>query len=119
MIEDRSRKAKNELEFEAKVVRWGNSLSIRMTKEARAMGLSEGDYVRVRVRRLPTIQPPEGGWPRYRCVTFDGDVFEYEVRPRGSVYALYTEGDEPMGDFGSIDDAVAFIEQAYPECERI
>ena len=119
MMEDRSRKAKNELEFEAKVVRWGNSLSIRMTKEARAMGLSEGDYVRVRVRRLPTIQPPEGGWPRYRCVTFDGDVFEYEVRPRGSVYALYTEGDEPMGDFGSIDDAEAFIEQAYPECERI
>lgn len=118
-MEGKERKAKNELEFEAKLVRWGNSISIRMTKEAKALGLSEGDYVRVRVRRIPTAQPPEGGWPRYRCVTYDRDVFDYEVRPKGSVYSLYTEGDDPMGDFASIDDAVAFIEEAYPECERI
>lgn len=117
---DRNRRAaKNEMEFETKIVRQGNSLSVRLTREAKAMGLSEGDYVRVRVRRLPGIQPPEGGWPRYRCVTYDGDVFTYEVKPKGSVYALYTEDDEPMGDFASLEEAIAFIEEAYPESEPI
>ena len=114
-----ARKPKNEIEFEGKIVRWGSSLSVRVTKEVKALGLSEGDYVRVRMRRIPKVEPPEGGWPRYRCVTYDGDVFEYEVRPKGSVFALYTEDDEPMGDFATIDEAMAFVEEAYPESERL
>lgn len=82
------------------------------------MGLGEGDFVRIRLIRIDNPEP-DGGWPRYRCRDFEGETYEYEVRSKGSRFAIYSEDGGPMGDFADMASAMSFLEAAYPDSERL
>ena len=116
----KSRANLNETEFEAEIARRGNSLAVSVTSQARRMGLDAGDRVRVRLMRIPEPPKPEGGWPRYLCTTYDGEELEFEVRPKGSRYSIYSQDDpKGIGDFVTLEAAMAFVEGAYPDFKRI
>lgn len=51
----------------ADVQRWGNSLAIRIpSREAEALGIQEGDQVKVRLERLPRGKVDLSGLPLFR-----------------------------------------------------